>query len=522
MADEEPSEKDVICGRGRGKWLSPGNQHLAELIRKHSQRYEEGTSKTEKSRVVETLFSSLKRKGTRFMKLDESSGNWFEMDDKVARCKVSHAIRDYIKNDTIKQQQQQQEQQSVILADDNSTDPQRRAAVSSRKRPRDQKPSGNKIDANETSDNGDKKMPAIPASAPAKHSRTNVSVTTGNDNQHSAQLFPGVPLHLQHAQFNLAQNISFPQYSLPYHHHHHDHQHQHHLQHHPIEMQISSQGQRNVAGLLESASAAFDIMEKSSTTGQEALLHAQGKSAVPSGQQARKELQRPGKRPETAIDDKPSADAAGKVRCGTDKNGTPAGTGIQSNTCRIHLFPGAQSPRDEVCVVANVAAQRSPTISSQIGHLDSMNHVQGATFVNDIVDFSNIMPIQNWPVTSRHDRVYSPRPGDLPPLANQQHHDQVSIMQSIASQVAGPEEPTFRNHEATSIYGPHQNHSHFEGATPLLLHSGAPLDHNDIDWPAGTGHAIDLELSQLSPCSVDNDFFEPIAIFPPDHQPPSR
>ena len=94
MADE-PSEKDVICGRGRGKWLSPGNQHMAELVRNHRQRYEEGTSKTEKTRVVEAVLLSLKGNGTRFMKFDEKSGKWFEIDDTDAAGIVGIVVADF-------------------------------------------------------------------------------------------------------------------------------------------------------------------------------------------------------------------------------------------------------------------------------------------------------------------------------------------------------------------------------------------------------------------------------------------
>lgn len=47
--DYEPTELDVLCGRGSGVFLHPGNQRFREIVHRHSQRYFQTSRRMEKS-----------------------------------------------------------------------------------------------------------------------------------------------------------------------------------------------------------------------------------------------------------------------------------------------------------------------------------------------------------------------------------------------------------------------------------------------------------------------------------------
>lgn len=93
---ERPSSSDICCGRGRGKWNSPGNRQFKRLVHEYLERYQEASSKAEKSRIVETVLEESQRMGWRFVK--EENGKWHEIGKNEKRCKVAHAIRDHLSN----------------------------------------------------------------------------------------------------------------------------------------------------------------------------------------------------------------------------------------------------------------------------------------------------------------------------------------------------------------------------------------------------------------------------------------
>jgi hypothetical protein len=93
---EHPSALDICCGRGKGRWNSPGNRRFKELVHDFLQQYANAPSKADKSRVVESVVETVQKKGGRFLKRDESSGKWHEIGPSETRSKVAHAIRDHL------------------------------------------------------------------------------------------------------------------------------------------------------------------------------------------------------------------------------------------------------------------------------------------------------------------------------------------------------------------------------------------------------------------------------------------
>jgi hypothetical protein len=93
---DHPSALDICCGRGKGRWNSPGNRRFKELVHDFLQQYSSAPSKAEKSRVVEAVVKAVQKMGGRFIKRDEANGKWYEISPMESRSKVAHAIRDHL------------------------------------------------------------------------------------------------------------------------------------------------------------------------------------------------------------------------------------------------------------------------------------------------------------------------------------------------------------------------------------------------------------------------------------------
>jgi hypothetical protein len=88
---------DIYCGRGKGKWNSPGNRQFKQLVHEYLRQYSDAPSKVEKSRIVESVVEAVSKIGGRFLKQDEPpNGPWYEIDPIETRKKVAHAIRDHL------------------------------------------------------------------------------------------------------------------------------------------------------------------------------------------------------------------------------------------------------------------------------------------------------------------------------------------------------------------------------------------------------------------------------------------
>jgi hypothetical protein len=86
-----PSRYDILFGRGRPIRENPGNLGLLFLVEQKRSVYE-ATDKQEKTRIALEIVRMLKAKPSRFLKKN-ASGIWKEVDEDMAREKVSHAFR---------------------------------------------------------------------------------------------------------------------------------------------------------------------------------------------------------------------------------------------------------------------------------------------------------------------------------------------------------------------------------------------------------------------------------------------
>lgn len=93
----QPERYDVLLGRGRGHVTNPGNRRLQIAVNMHKDRYNSSaTTRAEKTKITTDIVHFIKCCGSeqgRFLKYHGISGCWFEVEDEVARLKVSQALR---------------------------------------------------------------------------------------------------------------------------------------------------------------------------------------------------------------------------------------------------------------------------------------------------------------------------------------------------------------------------------------------------------------------------------------------
>jgi hypothetical protein len=94
-----PTKYDVLLGRGKFVQHHKGNIRLHTIIHSFITRYIRGDkrSKTQVSADILHLIRANGERSGRFLKFSNRSKTWTEVEDSVARQKVGHAIRDYLR-----------------------------------------------------------------------------------------------------------------------------------------------------------------------------------------------------------------------------------------------------------------------------------------------------------------------------------------------------------------------------------------------------------------------------------------
>lgn len=86
-------EQDVLCGRDKISHSHVGNKRFLCLIKQHRSGYQNATSRDGKTRLSSDIVQMIRSCGGRFLKCNDSTGEWEDQDDIVAREKVAHALR---------------------------------------------------------------------------------------------------------------------------------------------------------------------------------------------------------------------------------------------------------------------------------------------------------------------------------------------------------------------------------------------------------------------------------------------
>lgn len=108
------SDDDVLCGRGADCFNHIGNQLFRQLIELNVNRYEQTTTKYEKTALIREIIIIIRNKGGYFLKKDFRTLQYYDIGDNNAREIVSQSFRD-----AIIQQHQQQKSSKIIINHNN-------------------------------------------------------------------------------------------------------------------------------------------------------------------------------------------------------------------------------------------------------------------------------------------------------------------------------------------------------------------------------------------------------------------
>lgn len=88
---ESPNNIDVLSGRGKPFQENIGNKVLHQIVDLHAQRYH-GAPRKARRKIAQEIVEAIKSNGSRFLQRCQDDG-WREVDDEVAKDKVSHCFR---------------------------------------------------------------------------------------------------------------------------------------------------------------------------------------------------------------------------------------------------------------------------------------------------------------------------------------------------------------------------------------------------------------------------------------------
>ena len=87
------TEFDVYCGRDKRNHSHPGNKRFRDLIQANRDRYQNAALREYKTRITSDIIDMVHSYGGRFLRLDEASNTWYQVDGAYIHDKVSHALR---------------------------------------------------------------------------------------------------------------------------------------------------------------------------------------------------------------------------------------------------------------------------------------------------------------------------------------------------------------------------------------------------------------------------------------------
>jgi hypothetical protein len=92
--DKVPQEVDILCGKGKEALGHLGNRKYRKLISSYRNDYQNPKANNyTKSKITKAVLASIRGKKGRFLKKDEQTDTWYEVDYNLAYDKVSHALR---------------------------------------------------------------------------------------------------------------------------------------------------------------------------------------------------------------------------------------------------------------------------------------------------------------------------------------------------------------------------------------------------------------------------------------------
>lgn len=88
---------DILLGKEKAIFNHSGNKRFRAIINYNVYKYIASPTKSSKSKLVRTVHEHMKKSGFRFLKKDSSKEGWSVIKDSNAREKLSHALRDRVR-----------------------------------------------------------------------------------------------------------------------------------------------------------------------------------------------------------------------------------------------------------------------------------------------------------------------------------------------------------------------------------------------------------------------------------------
>jgi len=91
----QPSDYDVVNGRGKGAYMRPGNKRFRAIVSQYVADYVAAKTKFDKSSVMLMVIDRVKEQDNGKAKFVTcKKGQWYEITDEKAREKVGHCLRE--------------------------------------------------------------------------------------------------------------------------------------------------------------------------------------------------------------------------------------------------------------------------------------------------------------------------------------------------------------------------------------------------------------------------------------------
>jgi hypothetical protein len=94
----EPSPFDILLGKEKAIFNHSGNRRFRTIINSHLSKYTEAPTKSSKSKLIRQVHADMQKAGYRFLRRNDTSKDiWCEIEKHEVREKVSHALRDRVR-----------------------------------------------------------------------------------------------------------------------------------------------------------------------------------------------------------------------------------------------------------------------------------------------------------------------------------------------------------------------------------------------------------------------------------------
>ena len=115
----EPTAFDIQLGKEKNIFNHSGNRRFRTMINNQLETYIAAPTKSSKSKLIRQVHADMQKSGYRFLRRNSTTGIWYEIEKHEAREKVSHALRDRVRE----QQKPNKRRRKIAVCETNPASP---------------------------------------------------------------------------------------------------------------------------------------------------------------------------------------------------------------------------------------------------------------------------------------------------------------------------------------------------------------------------------------------------------------